>query len=72
MADLIAAGGLARSPHINDRSVIQRAKQHLGDSEAELRWASGETTKNQLAHCDMDEYLATPYVQYLSQQFVDQ
>ncbi|MGP3804358.1 hypothetical protein [Pseudomonas aeruginosa] len=72
LADLIAAGGLALSPHINDRSFIQRAKQHLGDSEAELRWASGETTKNQLAHCDMDEYLATPYVQYLSQQFVDQ
>lgn len=72
LADLIAAGGLALSPHLNDRSFIQRAKQHLGDSEAELLWASGETTKNQLAHCDMDEYLATSYVQYLSQQFVDQ
>ena len=72
LADLIAAGGLALSPHLNDRSFILRAKQHLGDSEAELQWASGERTGNQLAQTDMEDLLASPYVQYLSQQFVDQ
>ncbi|EOX9900098.1 TPA: TrlF family AAA-like ATPase [Pseudomonas aeruginosa] len=72
LADLIAAGGLALSPHLNERSFIHRAKQHLGDSEAELHWASGEKTGNQLTQTDMEDYLASPYVQYLSQQFVDQ
>ncbi len=72
LADLIAAGGLALSPHLNERSFIHRAKQHLGNSEAELNWASGEKTGNQLAHTDMEDFLASPYVQYLSQQFVDQ
>ena len=72
LADLIAAGGLALSPHLNERSFILRAKQHLGDSEAELQWASGEKTSNQLAQTDMEGLLASPYVQYLSQQFVDQ
>lgn len=72
LADLIAAGGLALSPHLNERSFILRAKQHLGDSEAELQWVSGEKTGNRLTHTDMEEFLASPYVQYLSQQFVDQ
>lgn len=72
LADLIAAGGLALSPHLNERSFILRAKQHLGNSEAELQWASGEKTSNQLAHTDKEDLLASPYVQYLSQQFVDQ
>lgn len=72
LADLIAAGGLALSPHLNERSFILRARQHLGDSEAELQWASGEKTGNQLAQTDMEDLLASPYVQYLSQQFVDQ
>jgi len=72
LADLIAAGGLALSPHLNERSFILRAKQYLGDSKAELQWASGETTGNELDQTDMEDLLASPYVQYLSQQFVDQ
>lgn len=72
LVDLIAAGGLALSPHLNERSFILRAKQHLGDSQAELQWASGEKTGNELTQTDMEEFLASPYVQYLSQQFVDQ
>ena len=72
LADLIAAGGFALSPHLNERSFILRAKQHLGDSEAELQWASGEKTSNKLAHTSMEDLLDSPYVQYLSQQFVDQ
>ena len=72
LADLIAAGGLALSPHLNERSFILRAKQHLDDSRAELRWASGEVTGNELAQTNMEGFLASPYVQYLSQQFVDQ
>jgi energy-coupling factor transporter ATP-binding protein EcfA2 len=72
LADLIAAGGFALSPHLNERSFIQRAKPHLGNSEAELQWASGETTANELALTDTEALVASPYVQYLSQQFVDQ
>lgn len=72
LADLIAAGGLALSPHLNERSFILRAKQYLGDSEAELEWASGEKTGNELAQTEIEDLIASPYVQYLSQQFVDQ
>ncbi|OBS10156.1 TrlF family AAA-like ATPase [Acidihalobacter prosperus] len=72
LADLIAAGGLALSPHLNERSFILRAKEYLGNSKAELQWASGEQTGNELTQTDMEEMLASPYVQYLSQQFVDQ
>lgn len=72
LADLIAAGGLALSPHLNDRSFILRAKDHLGDSEAELHWASGEKTGNRLTQTDMEDLLDNSHVQYLSQQFVDQ
>ncbi len=72
LADLIAAGGLALSPHLNERSFILRARKHLGKSRAELQWVSGESTGNELAQTDMEDLLANPYVQYLSQQFVDQ
>lgn len=72
LADLIAAGGLALSPHLNDKSFILRARQHLGSSEALLRWENGETTGNGLARTDLEEILDFPHVQYLSQQFVDQ
>jgi hypothetical protein len=48
LADLIAAGGFALSPHLNERSFILRAKRYLGDSEAKLQWASGEETGNKL------------------------
>lgn len=72
LADLIAAGGLAISPHLNERSFILRAKQYLCDSKAQLQWASGETTGNELGNTDTDDFLDSPYVQYLSQQFVDQ
>ena len=51
---------------MNERSFILRAKQHLGDSKAELQWASGETTGNELAQTDMEDFLASPCVQYLS------
>lgn len=72
LADLIAAGGFALSPHLNERSFIFRAKNHLGDSSAELHWASGAKTGNRLTHVDAEELLDSPHVQYLSQQFVDQ
>lgn len=72
LADLIAAGGLALSPHLTDKSFILRAKDLLGDSEAELYWESGEKTGNRLTQTDMEELLDNPHVQYLSQQFVDQ
>jgi len=36
----------------------------LGDSYAELRWASGEKTGNELAQTDIEDLLASPYVKY--------
>lgn len=72
LADIIAAGGLALSPHLNEKSFILRAREHLGTSEAILRWENGETTKNGLARTDLEEILDFPHVQYLSQHFVDQ
>lgn len=72
LADLIAAGGLALSPHLNEKSFILRAHEHLGTSEANLNWENGETTGNGLARTDLEEILDFPHVQYLSQQFVDQ
>jgi len=72
LADIIAAGGLALTPHLNERSFILRAKAHLGNSKSELEWQSGEITGNELSQTDMEELLDYPHVQYLSQQFVDQ
>lgn len=72
LADLIAAGGFALSPHLNDKSFILRAREYLESSEALLSWENGETTGNGLARTDLEEILDFPHVQYLSQQFVDQ
>ena len=69
---MIAAGALALSPHLNERSFILRAKVYLEESEANLSWLSGEQTGNHLKHTDMEELIDSPHVQYLSQQFVDQ
>lgn len=72
LVDLIAAGGLARSAYTNKQSFVHRAKQHLANSRVELSWASGEKTGGILAPGEINEPLASPHVQYLSQQFVDQ
>ncbi|MEK7946679.1 TrlF family AAA-like ATPase [Pigmentiphaga sp. YJ18] len=72
LADLIAAGGIALANHLNAKSFIRRAQEHLGDCEASLHWESGEKTGNHLTQTDMEELLDHPHVQYLSQQFVDQ
>jgi hypothetical protein len=72
LADIIAAGAYALSPHLSDRSFIQRAKPLLGESKAELTWEDGGTTSNALRSIDIEELLDSPHVQYLSQQFVDQ
>src|SRR3546814_17601761 len=36
LADLIEADGLALSPHLNERSLLTRAKQYLVDSKDEV------------------------------------
>ncbi|PZW79257.1 hypothetical protein DFS21_107157 [Pseudomonas sp. 2848] len=72
LADLIAAGGLALAQHENERSFIHRARRHLIDSDAELQWATGEKSWSHLIRRDEEDTPSTPYVQYLSQQFVDQ
>jgi len=71
LADIIAAGGYALSPHLSDRSFIRRAKDHLGESSAHLAWEAGDPTSNELRRVEMEDFLDSPRVQYLSQQFVD-
>jgi len=70
LADIIAAGGHALLPHLNERSFIHRAKKHLGDSEAGLTWEDGDPTANALSQTELEDFME-PRVQYLSQQFVD-
>ena len=72
LADLIAAAGYAASPHLNDRSFLRRAKEHLQSASAELVWENGDTSSAELAHVEFEEEFNEPQVQYLSQQFVDQ
>jgi len=72
LADLIAAGGYALSPHLNTSSFIRRAADHLADSESALTWESGEATSISLRDVAVDELIDSPRVQYLSQQFVEQ
>lgn len=71
LADIIAAGGFALSPHLSERSFIRRARPLLGESAAKLMWEDGEPTSNELRHVEMEDLLDSPRVQYLSQQFVD-
>jgi hypothetical protein len=70
LAEGIAAGGFAVSPHLSERSFIRRAKEHLGDSAAVLTWEAGDPTSNELRNVELD-FFDVPRVQYLSQQFVD-
>jgi hypothetical protein len=71
LADIIAAGGFALSAHLSERSFIRRARQHLDESAAVLTWEDGEPTSNELRHVEMEDFLDSRRVQYLSQQFVD-
>jgi hypothetical protein len=71
LADIIAAGGFALSPHLSERSFIRRARPHLGESAAQLAWEDGDPTSTELRHVEMEDFLDSPRVQYLSQQFVD-
>lgn len=71
LADLVAAGGLALSPHLNKESFVYRAKEHLGTCKAQLTWENAETTSNELSRVDDEDLWDSPHVQYLSQQFVD-
>lgn len=71
LADLIAAGGFALSPHLNERSFISRARPLLGAGAAQLAWEDGDPTSNDLRHVEMEEILEYPRVRYVSQQFVD-
>jgi hypothetical protein len=71
LADIIAAGGYALSPHLSERSFIRRAKDHLHEASARLTWEDGDPTSNELRHVEMEDFLDSPRVQYLSQQFVD-
>jgi hypothetical protein len=70
LADLIAVGGLSPRSRLSDKSFVQRAREHLHGSFAELTWESGAQTGNSLT--DGDEFDDIPRVQYLSQQFVDE
>jgi ABC-type lipoprotein export system ATPase subunit len=70
LADLVAAGGLALSPHMRKESFVTRAQEHLTECSVQLAWENGETTGNEVIHAEMDDLMDEPHVQYLSQQFV--
>lgn len=72
LADLVAAGGYALLPHLNDRSFIKRAERLLADEWVDLTWEAGEKTGNMLSAAHHEDLIDQPRVQYLSQQFVDQ
>jgi len=71
LADLIATGGYAVAKQLGDRSFITRAGELLNGVSVKLEWVSGETTTTTVDGMEFDEFLVTPQVQYLSQQFVD-
>jgi ABC-type lipoprotein export system ATPase subunit len=71
LADLIAAGSYALDGHLSDKSFVQRAREHLRESTAELRWDDGQTSSCKLNGIEYEDFLENPRVQYLSQQFVD-
>ncbi|WP_316399229.1 TrlF family AAA-like ATPase [Bradyrhizobium sp. 33ap4] len=71
LADIIAAGGYALSPHLSERSFIRRARDHLDEASARLTWEDGDPTSNELRHVEMEDFYDSQRVQYLSQQFVD-
>jgi hypothetical protein len=53
LADGIAAGGFALSPHLSERSFIRRARAHLSDSAAVLTWEAGDATSNELRYAEI-------------------
>lgn len=71
LADMIAAGGFALSDHVDERSFVRRARKHLADVSATLTWEDGEPTTNALDEGELLDFIESPRVQYLSQQFVD-
>jgi energy-coupling factor transporter ATP-binding protein EcfA2 len=72
LADLIAAGGYALSKQLNDRSFVRRAAKLIGQAKASLAWEDGRITENAIEQVESEEFLESPLIQYLSQQFVDQ
>jgi len=72
LAELIAAGGLAIHAQLNPKSFIVRAREHLENSRSELEWEDGDVTGHDFRQKRFDDYSASPRVQYLSQQFVDE
>jgi ABC-type lipoprotein export system ATPase subunit len=71
LADLIAAGAYALEGHLSDKSFVQRARDHIYQSSAQLQWEDGETSGCDLSSVEYADVLEDPRVQYLSQQFVD-
>ncbi|MCX5565654.1 TrlF family AAA-like ATPase [Alcaligenes phenolicus] len=71
LADMIAAGGFALSDHVSEQSFVRRARKHLANASATLTWEDGDPTTNPLDEEELLDFIESPRVQYLSQQFVD-
>ena len=72
LVEMIAAGGYSLHQHINDRSFVHRAKNFLErDTMARLVWGDDEITENTVHPEYYEKSYDEPYVQYLSQQFVE-
>ena len=71
LADMIAAGASSLSSHINARSFVQRAQEHIDGEVAHVEWGDGQVSKNVLRHVEIEDIPDHARVQYLSQQFVE-
>jgi energy-coupling factor transporter ATP-binding protein EcfA2 len=67
LAEIIAAGAGSLVP--TDESFLARARDHVGGAKVEVVWGDQELTESALAPESLNA--AEPYVQHLSQQFVE-
>ena len=72
LVEMIAAGANSINSSHMRRSFLERAKEYLGNTTSQLRWASNEHTQSMLYMDNIDSENDDPRVRYLSQQFVDQ
>lgn len=71
LADFIALGAEAFTLHANRQSFIDRARDHLGGTRADLEWGDGTGSGSAIDDLGGFGDGLNSHVRYLSQQFVD-
>jgi hypothetical protein len=70
LADLVATAAGSLESHVNPRSFVRRAAEHLADLRVKITWRDGAHTVSDLGRDDGAD-TEPAHVQYLSQQFVE-